>query len=64
MRTKHILVGAGYVPGREAGLVHPVPGKPGLPPGVLLTTCGGHYLLSSPSARVSVLKKLLSMGSP
>lgn len=55
VQTEHILVGAGHVPGREAGLVHTVPGKPGLPPGVLLTAGGGHYLLSSPSDRVSVL---------
>lgn len=36
-----------------AGLVPSLPWKPGLPPGVLLTTSGGHCLLSSPSARVS-----------
>lgn len=57
-------MGAGHVPGREAGLGHAVPGKPGLPPGVLLTTIGGHYLLSSLSARLSVLKRLLSLCSP
>lgn len=57
-------MGAGQVPGREAGLVRAVPGKPGLPPGVLLTTGGGHYLLSSPSTRVSVLEELLSLCRP